>query len=124
LIAFLLLGSPTAARSDIFTCMDCTTMLVDVRTSSEHWEANCCNSLNGHCFTGDNLVDTDVGAGCKVSECDPDMNNSTFCISDDRDKNCPGTTGGGTKTGSLPYGSSCTPNPATGYCDVSCSSCG
>ena len=123
IVGFFAFAIPAVCHGDIFTCMDCTTMLVG-QGSAQHWEANCCTSINEHCYTGDNMVNVDVGAGCRVSEKVPEMNNSTFCISDDHDKNCPGTSGGGGgKTATYPYNGSCAPDPATGYCDVSCSSC-
>lgn len=118
-----LLFVPAIGSADIFTCMDCVQLVVGTGSQS-HVEGRCCNSVNGSCYTGDHLVDEDVGSGCLVSEPDPEMNGSTSCISNNNDKNCPGTTGGGTRTGSLPYGSSCTPDPTTGYCDVGCASCG
>ena len=112
---------PGAGIADIFTCMDCVQLVVGTGSPS-HVEGRCCNSINGSCYEGDHMVNEDVGAGCLVSEPDPLMNGSTSCTSNNSDKNCPATSGGGGKTATYPYNGSCTPDPS-GYCDVSCASC-
>jgi hypothetical protein len=118
-LGFLFLIAAGSVQADIFTCMDCSERGVN-DANGGHIEASCCNSINGHCYSGDVIKDWDVGSGCRVSE--PDSMGFTSCASDKTfDKSC----GGGGKTGQadLFQGDQGCVSDQYGWCDISCMSC-
>lgn len=120
MVSVLLVLAPFSLQAEDF-CMDCVHRFVyDAGLARMTNEASCCMANDqGDCFTGDRLMYTNIGHGCRVVA--DAESGGTRCQDEGTDANCGAATGGtGKKTGTISW--ECVYD-AYGYCDVSCRSC-
>jgi hypothetical protein len=120
-IVALFLAVPLAANDFCMDCVQKAEVVGQGESEDLRITATCCMAWDGHCYPRDILIDQNVGSGCLVSE--PSESGSTYCRSDHtRDKNCPSSGSGETRTKSGSLGTECVYD-AYGWCDASCSRC-